>query len=263
MNLNNQEIINKKLPRFEQDEHILEMELHKLLSEETHQSHHELNHEKDVLGEAIEKAMAEMDFPELLDQHSHSTENVTRDPQNNDLLTVESILENDTLITTNDNTVTNLAVISQDPINKKLGTVYETLSPESLSPFSDNNDLPIKNDLMKYVNEKNNSSQIKNKRGRPTTSPQRVCKDVPLPSKLTNEFTMMQVSEIKKRIFNTHKLMLNFNFLKDGYTRSCSELKKTINKLKESEYHRANLIRENENLKSLVLELTGALKNQS
>lgn len=81
-----------------------------------------------------------------------------------------------------------------------------------------------------------------------------------IPEKLTNQYTMHQVSEMKKRIINTHKLMLNFNFLKDSYAKTCVELKKSLNSLKDSEIHRAHLLLENEQLKARLLELESARK---
>lgn len=84
-----------------------------------------------------------------------------------------------------------------------------------------------------------------------------------IPEKLTNQYTMHQVSEMKKRIINTHKLMLNFNFLKDSYAKSCVELKKSLNSLKDSEIHRAHLLLENEQLKARVLELESVKKEES
>lgn len=84
-----------------------------------------------------------------------------------------------------------------------------------------------------------------------------------IPEKLTNQYTMHQVSEMKKRIINTHKLMLNFNFLKDSYAKTCVELKKSLNSLKDSEIHRAHLLLENEQLKARLLELEPIKKEES
>ncbi|CCE62391.1 hypothetical protein TPHA_0C02380 [Tetrapisispora phaffii CBS 4417] len=69
------------------------------------------------------------------------------------------------------------------------------------------------------------------------------------PKKLTNAFTMNQVSEMKQRIINTHKLLLNFNLLKDSYAKTCVEMKNALVNLKDAEIHRAHLLIENENLK--------------
>ncbi|CDO94047.1 unnamed protein product [Kluyveromyces dobzhanskii CBS 2104] len=136
--------------------------------------------------------------------------------------------------------------------NKKHKSVYETLSPpESMSPLSDKNDIQQNRDL----NTHKDFSAIKRK-----INSQRMLKQVPLPPKLTNEFTMTQVAEMKKRIINTHKLILNFNFLKDGYARSCEELSKTVVKLKDSEFDRARLVKENEDLRKMVLEMSKQLK---
>lgn len=82
------------------------------------------------------------------------------------------------------------------------------------------------------------------------------------PATFTNEFTMAQVSETKKRIINTHKLILNFNFLKDGYARTCVEFKKSMHSLRDSEIQRAHLLQENEGLKKTVKELTEKLHRQ-
>lgn len=77
-----------------------------------------------------------------------------------------------------------------------------------------------------------------------------------------NEFTMSQVAEMKQRIINTHKLLLNFNFLKDGYARTCVEFKKAMHHLRDSEIHRAHLVQENQELRDKIAELTAKLENQ-
>ncbi|QLL31901.1 hypothetical protein HG536_0C00680 [Torulaspora globosa] len=77
-----------------------------------------------------------------------------------------------------------------------------------------------------------------------------------------NEFTMSQVAEMKQRIINTHKLLLNFNFLKDGYARTCVEFKKAMHHLRDSEVHRAHLVQENQELRDKIAELTAKLENQ-
>ena len=139
---------------------------------------------------------------------------------------------------------------------KKQKSIYETLSPpESMSPLSDKNEIRAlsceRNDLDKDI------SLAKRK-----INSQKMLKQVPLPPKLTNEFAMTQVAEMKKRIINTHKLILNFNFLKDGYARTCNELRKSVIKLKDSEYDRARLVKENQDLKRLVLELSKQLNER-
>lgn len=78
--------------------------------------------------------------------------------------------------------------------------------------------------------------------------------------KCSNEFTMNQVAEMKRRIINTHKLLLNFNFLKEGYARTCVEFKKVMHHLKDSEIHRAHLLQENEQLREQVAALTAQLE---
>lgn len=77
-----------------------------------------------------------------------------------------------------------------------------------------------------------------------------------------NDFTMEQVAETKQRIINTHKLLLNFNFLKDGYARTCVEFKKAMHHLRDSEIHRAHLVQENQELRERIAELTARLENQ-
>ncbi|SCV04106.1 LANO_0G08196g1_1 [Lachancea nothofagi CBS 11611] len=130
-------------------------------------------------------------------------------------------------------------------------TAYETLSPASLSPISDS------------------ESQYKHKKPgfkKPTTAAtltQRIHTPLEPPSKFTNEFTMAQVTDVKKRIINTHKLLLNFNFLKDGYARTSVELKRTLLRLKQSEIHRAQLLQENEQLKRLVIEQSEKLETHN
>ncbi|AET39256.1 Atc1p Ecym_4180 [Eremothecium cymbalariae DBVPG len=176
---------------------------------------------------------------------------------------------------------------------KKVKLFYDTLSPESLSPLSDNSDLlkttDSKGSRTRHVqlNSEARGSAATSKDGGSkcnnslTVTTPRIDintvtpKTKPLPSlsvspsshvspgKLTDEFTMQQVTETKKRIINTHKLILNFNFLKDSYTRSCTELKRTMFKLKESESHRAGLVKENEQLKRLVLELSERLESSN
>lgn len=83
-----------------------------------------------------------------------------------------------------------------------------------------------------------------------------------IPEKLTKEYTMHQVSEMKKRIINTHKLLLNFNFLKDSYAKTCIELKKSLNALRDSEIHRAHLLLENEKLKTRLHKLESSKNEQ-
>ncbi|CAR26900.1 hypothetical protein ZYGR_0I01720 [Zygosaccharomyces rouxii] len=80
--------------------------------------------------------------------------------------------------------------------------------------------------------------------------------------KVNNEFTMNQIKETKRRIVNTHKLMLNFNLLKDSYNKTCEEFKKSIQNLRESEIQRAHLYQENEKLRKIVVELRGKPTHQ-
>lgn len=268
--------------RFEDQDDDLEFTLHKLLTEDHEEG------DNDALGEAIEKAIAQMEFPELLDSSStdtstpHSDSTTTTKQQH---LTVENILANDTLLPMIEEgemqpDVGN-ACSDEEPLAKKAKIIYETLSPESLSPFSDNErQLKNNNDDNSIKTRTAGTGTItsshtldapttgttfrkpRQKFQAPVSQQQKVLQEIPLPPKFTNEFTMAQVSEMKKRIINTHKLILNFNFLKDGYTRSCTELKRTMVKLKQSECHRAHLLRENENLKRLVLELSEKLETK-
>lgn len=124
-------------------------------------------------------------------------------------------------------------------------TVYEQLlSPVSLSPSStDDSSTNCRSNL--------NTEPMTNSR---------LPLKVEVAEKFSNEFAMNQVSEMKKRIINTHKLMLNFNFLKDGYARTCVEFKKVMHNLKDSEIHRAHLLQENEDLKKKLSDLSARLE---
>lgn len=77
-----------------------------------------------------------------------------------------------------------------------------------------------------------------------------------------NEFIMNQVKETKKRIINSHKLILNFKLLKDSYNKTCQEFEKSTHNLRESEIQRAYLYQENEKLRRIVIELNGRLNHQ-
>lgn len=124
-------------------------------------------------------------------------------------------------------------------------TVYEQLlSPVSLSPSS--------------TDDSSTNGQPNINTASVTSS--RVPLNGKLAEKFSNEFTLNQVFEMKKRIINTHKLMLNFNFLKDGYARTCVEIKKVMHNLKDSEIHRAHLLQENEDLKKKVSALSARLE---
>ncbi|CCF56910.1 hypothetical protein KAFR_0B06140 [Kazachstania africana CBS 2517] len=152
------------------------------------------------------------------------------------------------------------------------------LSPASLSPSSlasDGSDVSLKIDTNQSLTTSIASIPLTKQKSKPkltnnksittiqsstgdnttTNVRQKIFQEIPIPEKLTNEYTMQQVSEMKKRIINIHKLILNFNFLKDGYARTCIELKKTVNCLKDSELHRAHLLLENEKLKRKLSEL--------
>lgn len=60
---------------------------------------------------------------------------------------------------------------------------------------------------------------------------------------------------MKRRIIDSHKLLLNFNVIKDNYARACVQLKRSVTALKDSEIHRAHLILENEELKKQLQAL--------
>ena len=143
------------------------------------------------------------------------------------------------------------------------------MSPISLSPSnstsSESADLRMKLDAIPIISSSSHRNQQTTsagaKKGKEGTRHQSqltetVFKQIPTPKPLTNEFTMLQVSEMKKRIINTHKLLLNFNYLKDGYARTCVELKKTLECLRDSEIHRAHLLLENERLKKRLQEVS-------
>lgn len=118
----------------------------------------------------------------------------------------------------------------------------QLLSPASLSPSS---------------TDENGRSKTDNISLTVPTAPVTISKEN---EGLGNEFTMKQVSEMKQRVMNTHKLLLNFNFLKDGYARTCVEFKKALHHLKDSEIHRAHLLQENEELKDKIAQLTVQLQ---
>lgn len=188
-------------------------------------------------------------------------------------------LSSDEMLLTNKRKI-HKAGLQSECLVKRMKLLYDTISPESLSPLSDNSDFlkntsskvsctriipSTTNNISEQVFDENSirskshglenqnlnfSTCVQNKEPLGQAGPvQSVFK------KFTNEFTMQQVAETKRRIINTHKLILNFNFLKDSYIRCCSELKRTMLKLKTSEYHRAQLVKDNEQLKRLALEL--------
>lgn len=137
------------------------------------------------------------------------------------------------------------------------------MSPASLSPSSStspaNSDAPIKLDSIALTNLQQEKSLVVPKKTS-IVVPEKV--QLVVPEKNTNEFTMHQVADVKKRIINTHKLILNFNFLKDGYARTCVELKKAMSCLKDSELHRAHLMAENEHLKRKLAALSNPIKEE-
>lgn len=255
-----------------QSDNVFALELQKIIQEEAN------NGEHDVLGEAI--ATVDVELPELSGSSTpglvfghEKLMAVGRSTQSGSDLTVEHILGEMELDNDDDQEFTDrlksllcdtdgLKRAYEDELGldsvskKKQKSIYETLSPpESMSPLSDKNEIRAlsceRNDLDKDI------SLAKRK-----INSQKMLKQVPLPPKLTNEFAMTQVAEMKKRIINTHKLILNFNFLKDGYARTCNELRKSVIKLKDSEYDRARLVKENQDLKRLVLELSKQLNER-
>lgn len=148
--------------------------------------------------------------------------------------------------------------------NAGLGKVQNTepfLSPASLSPSlsSDGDSVSVNNSRERTISSGNAPKRVYKPM---TCNTVKILNNEPIikhekfsPEKLTNEYTLHQVSDMKKRIINTHKLILNFNFLKEGYSRTSVELKKTITCLKDSEIHRAHLLEENENLKKQIAQL--------
>ena len=150
------------------------------------------------------------------------------------------------------------------------------MSPISLSPSnstsSESTDLRMKLDAIPIISSSSHRNQQATSAGgkkakegprHQSQLTETVFKQIPTPKPLTNEFTMLQVSEMKKRIINTHKLLLNFNYLKDGYARTCVELKKTLECLRDSELHRAHLLLENERLKKKLQEVSTDCKIDS
>ncbi|SCU96807.1 LAFA_0G08218g1_1 [Lachancea sp. 'fantastica'] len=264
----------------------LEMTLHALLTGSS--EHHEVS---DPIHSAIEKSISEMELPDMmidtpdgwdsLGQEERNFEHIghAENDHNSNLaqLTVDRILAEHTLhgvevadklkrgsddeleqdlgINLQDQQAEQNALAvencTQENTHKTLG-VYQTLSPASLSPTSDSES--------QYKHKKHQPHAVK----APTTNntntkqkstlTQKVHNPTDQPAKFSEEFTMAQVADVKKRIINTHKLFLNFNFLKDGYARTSVELKRSLLRLKQSEIHRAHLMHENEQLRKLVLE---------
>ncbi|SCU81803.1 LADA_0C01156g1_1 [Lachancea dasiensis] len=261
----------------------LELTLHSLLTQGDGQ-----NDTSDPLHSAIEKAISEMELPEVIvSPEEWSPTEDESDGKGEDTthgigaaaslhLTVDNILADHLLqgLGTRDsqkrsheeileNQAKDRAHLDNIPADEQTGsksTAYETLSPASLSPISDS-------ETLQYKHRKQHSAGFKKPAltatSNATTLTQRIHSPVEPPAKLTNEFTMAQVADVKKRIISTHKLLLNFNFLKDGYARTTVELKKALLRLKQSEIHRAQLLQENEQLKRLVIEQNEKLKAQN
>lgn len=76
-----------------------------------------------------------------------------------------------------------------------------------------------------------------------------VTDQVSKPAYYTNEYTMKEVAKMKKRVIDSHRLILNFNVVKEGYARTCVQLKQSVIALKDSEIRRAHLMMENEELR--------------
>lgn len=155
-----------------------------------------------------------------------------------------------------------------DNENSRNITNKDSDNTTNLNNNTNNNKIhEIPNDLIK--NNRNTPSTSKNNHhGKNRYTLNSITKSAYSPQsfthkKLTNEYTMHQISEMKKRIINTHKLLLNFNFLKDSYAKTCIELKKSLNALRDSELHRAHLLLENETLKAKLLELKSCKNDQS
>lgn len=251
-------------------ENVFALELHRMIHQETSNNGH------DVLAEAI--ATCDVELPELPSSSSSldfSNDKITFDDNTcrSSELTVEGILGDiqlggqaddgdfaekiNNLFSTPINGIKRHAPEDTDsssiPGSKRHRTLYETLSPpESMSPLSE------KNGACNSSNN-NDSNEQEMSSVKEEVHSRKFLKEILLSPKLTNQFTMTQVAEMKKRIINTHKLILNFNFLKDGYARTCNELRKAMIKLKDSEYDRARLIKENQDMRRLVLELSKKL----
>lgn len=215
------------------------------------------------LNHALEKVISEMELPEMLMGSTSGWGPLEQDDDQDQIqtteapehLTVENILAGDALHGYTGRS-RKRAYEDEDAehgqeADPTLQNVYETLSPASLSPISD----PGYKQKGSHAATPAASAKPVFKEPHTSHGPaQKVHKPAEAPAKLTNEFTMLQVADVKRRIINTHKLMLNFNFLKDGYSRTCVELKRTLLRLKQSEIHRTRLLQENEQLKRLVIE---------
>ncbi|KAL3241611.1 Atc1p [Nakaseomyces bracarensis] len=80
------------------------------------------------------------------------------------------------------------------------------------------------------------------------------------PKVYTNEFTMKEVAKMKRRVIDSHRLLLNFNVVKEGYARTCVQLKQSVIALKDSEIRRAHLMMENEDLKDELEQMKRKLE---
>lgn len=162
-------------------------------------------------------------------------------------LTLESILDDDDGMLFDLDDTSKKRLISEINIDEKHTNIHkkrrlestpyeQLLSPASLSPLSADDNSNGSSIFSKINDSKSPLAAVSGKK----------------------DFTAEQIKEIKKRIINTHKLMLNFNFLKDSYSKTCVEFKKVLNILKESEIHRSHLLKENEDLR---LKLNGFSNN--
>ncbi|SCV04711.1 LAMI_0H18470g1_1 [Lachancea mirantina] len=250
----------------------LELTLHKLLTQghqestavsEAHQ--HDLAEGSYEFENAIEKAITEMEMPDLHEESRESRMGSTVAEQSINSLTVENILKETMLhgipLLPQKRTFEDSHGQGQMQQGiRKTGTLYESLSPESLSPFSDNGSLErLKKDGKDVMS--GSKSVARGMKVSPSAETKRIgdthqeiVGEGTRP--MTKEFLAAQVAETKRRMISTHKLLLNFNFLRDAYAKSCIDLKKSVTKLKESECRRAHLLQENEQLKSLVIQLS-------
>lgn len=295
----------------EVDEHMLEADLHKLLTESndpfqddetntfTNNQDITFDHtniayrtgtDEGDIDKAIESAISNMNNGDIIDATILNDKQLSLDTILGDTNHVEEmdLHLTDILGTTNpkkrsieeSDSKNNLE--TEEEKNKKRRTqrtikeirIYKNteepfLSPASLSPSSslspENSETNIKLESLP-LNTFERKKQIRkptNKNNNRAVITETKQSEIPSPAKYTKEFTMKQVSDMKRRIINSHKLILNFNFVKDGYARTCVELKKAMNCLKDSEIHRTHLLAENEQLKKQVNDLKKQLQEQN
>ncbi|KAG0666042.1 alpha,alpha-trehalase [Maudiozyma exigua] len=292
------------------DEHMLEADLHKLLTDSndpfqdeesntfTNNQDMDFDHtniayrtgtDEGDIDKAIESAISNMNNGDIIDATILNDKQLSLDTILGDTNHAEDmdLHLTDILGTSNqkkrsiENVDSKNDLETEEEKNKKRRTertikeirIYKTteepfLSPASLSPSSslspENSETNIKLESLPLntFDKKKQNRKPTNKNNNKTVITETKQIDIPSPAKYTKEFTMKQVSDMKKRIINSHKLILNFNFLKDRYARTCAELKKAMNCLKDSEIHRTHLITENEQLKNQVADLKRQLQEQ-